>query len=345
MEPTGEVYFSEYAEFTNEMRDGVIAALRVLLSDNSRMAATGAKRTNGTITELQKGVFSPCDLCASDPTKPPLWQIKAFRVVHDSDAKEIEYRDAILELAGIPVFYTPYLSTPDPTVKRRSGFLFPSFGHDSNLGTVAKTPYYWVIDNQRDATITPIYTSDQGPVLEGQYRQRFTHGSLFLEGSITNGDKSGTNVPSGEKANRGHIIGNGRFDLDETWRTGFDLARATDATYMRRYGFGGGNTFLGGDNSVAGVGGLNSSKELTTTAFVEGFSERNYAWPVQLSKRRRWLGWTHLRRYQCSRADTRHRRRQPPPVGASGLAIAVYIVLRRRDHVHRSPSSGRLRCQ
>jgi len=277
MEPTGEVFFSEYAEFTNEMRDGVIAALRVLLSDNSRMAATGAKRTNGTITELQKGVFSPCDLCASDPTKPPLWQIKAFRVVHDSDAKEIEYRDAILELAGIPVFYTPYLSTPDPTVKRRSGFLFPSFGHDSNLGTVAKTPYYWVIDNQRDATITPIYTSDQGPVLEGQYRQRFTHGSLLLEGSITNGDKSGTDVPSGEKTNRGHIIGNGRFDLDETWRTGFDLARATDATYMRRYGFGGGNTFLGGNNSVAGVGGLNSSKELTTTAFIEGFGERNYA--------------------------------------------------------------------
>lgn len=286
MEPTGEVYFSEYAEFTNQMRDGVISALRVLLTDNSRMAATGGKRINGTITELQKGVFSPCDLCKTDPTRPPLWQIKAFKIVHDGDAKEIEYNDAFLEMAGIPVFYTPYLSMPDPTVKRRSGFLFPSFGHDSNLGTVTKTPYYWVIDDQRDVTVNPIITSNQGPVLWSQYRERFTNGSMSLEGSLTNGDKAGTStsqtgpskpVTTGEKTTRGHIIGTGRFDIDETWRTGFDLARATDATYMRRYGFGGASGVLGSTPGIAGVGGLNSSKELTTTAFLEGFGERNYA--------------------------------------------------------------------
>lgn len=274
MEPTGEVLFSNYAEFTNEMRDGVISTLRVLLTDNSRMAANGGKRINGTITELQKGVFSPCDLCKNDPTKPPLWQIKAYRIVHDSDSKDIEYRDAFLEMAGIPVFYTPYLSTPDPTVKRRSGFLMPSIGGDSDLGTIVRTPYYWVIDGSRDATITPIYTSDQGPVLEAQYRQRFIHGSMSFEGSITNGDKSGTNVPTGEETTRGHIIGTGRFDIDNTWRTGFDLARATDATYMRRYGFGGANSITG---ATAGVGGLNSANELTSSAYIEGFSERNYA--------------------------------------------------------------------
>jgi LPS-assembly protein len=275
MEPTGEVYFSNYAEFTNQMRDGVLATLRVLLVDNSRMAATGGKRTNGTITELRKGVFSPCDLCASDPSKPPLWQIKAFRIVHDSDTKDIEYRDAILEMAGIPVFYTPYLSMPDPTVKRRSGFLFPSLGNQTGLGTVTKTPYFWAIGNDRDATITPIYTSEQGPVLAAQYRQRFTNGAMSFEGSITNGDTSGTNVSQSETT-RGHIFGSGRFDVDETWRTGFNIARATDPTYLTRYGFGGGgNGTLAG--AVGGVGGLNSSKELTTSAFVEGFNERNYA--------------------------------------------------------------------
>lgn len=275
MEPTGEVYFSNYAEFTNQMRDGVLATLRVLLVDNSRMAATGGKRTNGTITELRKGIFSPCDLCASDPSKPPLWQIKAFRIVHDGDAKEIEYRDAIMEFEGIPVFYTPYLSTPDPTVKRRSGFLFPSIGHETTLGTVTRVPYFWAIDTDRDATIIPILTSDQGPVLAGQYRQRFTSGAMSFEGSFTNGDESGTAVPSGQKTNRGHIIGTGRFDVDDTWRTGFDIARATDSTYMRRYGFGGGSGSIVG--SSGGVAGLNSSKELTTSAFVEGFNERNYA--------------------------------------------------------------------
>jgi LPS-assembly protein len=267
MESTGEVYFSEYAEFTNQMRDGVISALRVLLSDNSRMAAAGGKRTDGVITELSRGVFSPCDLCAKDPTRPPLWQVKAVRIVHDGETKDIEYRDAIMEIAGFPVFYTPYLSTPDPTVKRRSGFLFPSFGHMTGLGGVTKTPYFWNIAPDRDMTITPIYTSDQGPVLASQYRQRFDHGSLLLDGSITYGDKSDTAVNTGQQTTRGHILGTGRFDIDETYRTGFDLARATDATYMRRYGFGGAGSQLGG---------ANSAKELTTTAYVEGFSERNY---------------------------------------------------------------------
>ena len=275
VEPTGEVFFSNYAEFTNQMRDGVVATLRMLLVDNSRMAATGGKRTNGTITELKKGVFSPCDLCASDPSKPPLWQIKAYRIVDDSETKNIEYRDAIMELAGVPVFYTPYLSMPDPTVKRRSGFLFPSFGHQTGLGTVERTPYFWAIANDRDATITPIFTSDQGPVLAAQYRQRFTNGSMLLEGSATDGDSSGTNVPSGQKTTRGHVFGNGRFDVDDTWRTGFNIARATDSTYLTRYGFGAGGGNLG--SGVGNVAGLNTSKELTTSAFVEGFDQRNYA--------------------------------------------------------------------
>jgi LPS-assembly protein len=275
MEPTGEVYFSNYAEFTNQMRDGVLATLRVLLTDNSRMAATGGKRTNGTTTEMRKGIFSPCDLCASDPSKPPLWQIKAFRIVHDGDAKEIEYRDAIMEFDGIPVFYTPYLSTPDPTVKRRSGFLFPSFGHQTSLGAVTKVPYFWAIDSDRDATITPILTSDQGPVLAAQYRQRFMNGAMSFEGSVTDGDSSGTNVPSGQKTTRGHILGNGRFDVDETWRTGFNVARVTDSTYLPRYGFSAGGGSLNGP--VGSVSGINGSKELTTSAFVEGFNERNYA--------------------------------------------------------------------
>jgi LPS-assembly protein len=103
--------------------------------------------------------------------------------------------------------------------------------------------------------------------MAAQYRQRFDHGSLLLDGSITYGDKSDTAVNTGQQTTRGHITGSGRFDLDETYRTGFELARATDATYMRRYGFGGGGSQLGG---------ANAAQELTTTAYVEGFNERDY---------------------------------------------------------------------
>src|SRR3546814_12295588 len=87
-----------------------------------------SRRTGGNRTELDKGVFSPCDLCEDDPTRAPLWQLKAVKIIHDQETKTIEYQDAWMEIYGIPVLYTPYMSHPDPTVKRKSGFLAPSFG-------------------------------------------------------------------------------------------------------------------------------------------------------------------------------------------------------------------------
>ena len=156
LDATGHVVFADRVEVTGDLREGVLENLRAILADGARFAAIGARRTDGTLTEMRKAVYSPCFLCPEDPTQPPLWQIKAVKVFHDEERKVIEYRDAWFELAGIPVFYTPYLSHPDPTVVRKSGFLFPTFGVSSDLGVIAGIPYYWVIDDNKDATITPI---------------------------------------------------------------------------------------------------------------------------------------------------------------------------------------------
>ncbi|HEY4136719.1 MAG TPA: LPS assembly protein LptD [Alphaproteobacteria bacterium] len=254
LEPTGDVLFSEYAEFTDDLKTGAVNSIRMLMSDNSRMAANGGRRLGGVVTEMSKAVYSPCELCSKDPSRPPLWQIKAVKVTHDTVAKTVEYEDAQLEMFGLPVLYLPYFSHPDPSVKRQSGFMFPSYGNSSDLGTFVSTPYYWVISEDKDLTFTPTYTSGQGMVYSGEYRQRLTNGAFQLSGSYTNP----TDPPDGADM-RGHIRGNGRFDLDETWRAGFNVDRATDDTYLRRYGF-------GSDN-----------KSLTSDAFVEGFRGRSYA--------------------------------------------------------------------
>jgi LPS-assembly protein len=256
LHPTGEVTFAEQAEFSDDFKDGVAKGIRMLLTDNSRLAAVSGRRSEGLITEMKKGVYSPCKLCKGHPKRPPLWRIKAARIIHDAKNKNVEYRDATLEMFGIPVFYTPYLTHPDPSVKRRSGFLAPDYGNSSDLGVVIRAPYYINIAQDKDATITPILTTNEGPVFFGEYRQRLRNGEFEIEGSITQSNKGvGTDDDT-----RGHIRGRGRFDLNDVWRAGFEIDRSSDDTYLRRYDFG-----RGGEDT------------LTSLGFVEGFHGRNYA--------------------------------------------------------------------
>ncbi len=249
LEPTGEVLFAEFIEITSDFKDGILKQLRIRLSDNARIAAAGARRSGGTILEMRNAVYSPCENCGhKDKDGPPLWQVKAKKIVHDQPNQIIEYSDAWLEIDGNPVFYTPYFSHPDPTVKRKSGFLTPGFQASTYLGTSLSTPYFFAISPSKDLTFTPTITSKQRVLLAGEYRQR-------LSKSETNGIASITYNANNEV--RGHLDVKARFDRDSKWRWGLDLKRAADDTYLRRYGF-------------------TSQSTLTSRLFAEGFSKRNY---------------------------------------------------------------------
>jgi len=261
LEPGGDVLFADYVELTDDLREGVITNIRLLLSDRSKMAAVSARRSGGNRTELNRVVYSPCELCKEDPTRAPLWQLKAVRVVHDQVAHRIEYRDAWMEIYGIPVMYTPYFSHPDPTVKRQSGFLSPTFGASDDLGFTVRIPYFWAISPDKDLTIEPMITTEQRAVLIGQYRQRMRDGLIELGGSGTVADRQQfSNGKSVERENefRGHIDSRARFDINDYWRWGIDANRVTDKTYLRFYDFG-------------------NDRTLTSRLFAEGFHARNYA--------------------------------------------------------------------
>jgi LPS-assembly protein len=240
------------------MKDGVMEQFRMLFPDDSKLAANGAIRVDGRRNEMSRVVFSPCRLCPEDPTRAPLWQIRARRVVHDQEKQDIVYRNAAIEFFGVPVIWTPYLSHPDPTVRRRTGFLTPTFGSEGRLGQTLRVPYFVVIDKDKDATITPLLTTRQRVALFGEYRQRFPGGALITSGSITyvrRTDESEIQLPGNEL--RGHLFGRLRYDIDQNWRTGFDGAYVTDKTYLRRYNVYGQDT-------------------LPSVAFTEGFFDRNF---------------------------------------------------------------------
>ena len=248
LEPSGDVLFAEYVELSADLKQGLIRKMLIVLSDKSRIAANTGKRDDGNRTEMSRAIYTACSLCEDDPEKPPLWQLKAIEVIHDKDRQTIEYKDAWLEIAGIPVAYTPYLIHPDPTVTRRSGFLPPSIGNDSDLGTTVRIPYFWAISDQSDATITPMYATSEGPALHTEIRHRMQHGTFDLDGSIAAQDDNDI---------LGHVDASFRYDIDKTWRAGLDAQRTVEDTYPRRYGYG-------------------FEQTLTSRAFIEGFRQRNY---------------------------------------------------------------------
>lgn len=235
VEPGGEVLFAEYAELRGDLADGFIREVGLLLTDDSRLAANAGVRRAGRITQVERAVYSPCDLCPEEPDRAPLWQLRAAEVTHDSETLDITYTDAFLDIYGIPILYSPYLSHPDPRVERRTGFLAPTVGSSGDLGPFVIVPYYIDIAPEQDATVQLGLTRDAGAILLGEYRRRFETGIIDIEGSINRSERIvDFQEPSQrqEEKFRGHLFADARFDLNEHWRTGGTLNLVSDDTYL-----------------------------------------------------------------------------------------------------------------
>lgn len=236
LQPNGDVFFADYVELKDDMKRGVIQNFRARLADNSVFAANEARKINPNLTELKKAAYTPCKLCSD---AAPFWQLKASEVEIDEGEERVRYDNARLEMFGVPVAYTPYFSHPTPDAEAKSGFLTPSYSSGGNLGARAEVPYYWRIDHDKDIVLTPWYSTEVGALLEGDYRQVTDNGQYTAQFSGTfpeELDSNGNEIGGNEF--RGHIYAQGVENLSTYSRLGFDINRATDDTYIRRYRFG-----------------------------------------------------------------------------------------------------------
>jgi LPS-assembly protein len=232
--------YGQLLDLSDDYRDGFINSLRLETADQTRLAATRADRTEGNYTVFQTGVYTACEPCRDDPKKPPLWQVKAARIIHNESEKMMYFEDASIEFFGVPLAWVPYMSAPDPTVKRKSGFLMPIWSTSSAYGFGLETPYYLALAPNYDATISPRFTTGQGPLLRGEWRQRFEGGELTIRGAaIDELDKDkflvdGVPTP-GFRDFRGSLEASGRFNLSPQWTWGLDAVGLTDRTFFQDY--------------------------------------------------------------------------------------------------------------
>ena len=182
------------------------------------------------LTTVNKGIFTSCNNEEKNCTP---WSISSNKIVHDKTNKEVRYSDSVLRIYDIPVAYFPKFFHPDPSVRRKSGFLSPSMNGSNNLGTSIIIPYYHVISNDSDLTFQPRLFSNNELLLRNEYRKETKKSSNIIDFSINKSDndkKQGT---------RSHLFANSQLDLtlstfDES-KLFIKLEKVSNDDYTREY--------------------------------------------------------------------------------------------------------------
>ncbi|WOH63301.1 LPS-assembly protein LptD [Bradyrhizobium sp. BWA-3-5] len=232
----GKVTYANIMDLSDDYRDGFVDSLRVDTADDTRMAASRADRSAGNYTVFENGVYTACAPCKDNPKKPPLWQVKGARIIHNQTDKMLYFENAQLEFFGVPIAYLPYFSTPDPTVKRKTGFLMPAYSSNSTYGYAVETPFYWAIAPDYDATFNPRFTTRQGVLFQGEFRQRLINGSYQIRAyGINQLDPGAFAGQPGDRDFRGGIDTKGQFALNDKWVWGWDGVLLSDYYFFSDY--------------------------------------------------------------------------------------------------------------
>ncbi len=255
-EPDGNVVRANSIRLSDKFREGQVETLYTVFSNQARLAAESASREEGNTTTFNKVVYSACKACEKHKGRPLLWQIKAAKVIHDKKEKTISYEQAKLEFFGVPVVYVPRFSHPDPTVKRKSGFLTPSFSISDEFGFGVRVPYFWNLAPNYDVTFRPLITSKQGVLADVEWRHRLTKGTYKIR-PIGIYQLNPTVTRPGDRRFRGALITDGEFRIAEGWKWGWDAAVTSDDTFLRRYN-------------------INNDNTLISQAYLTGLKGRNY---------------------------------------------------------------------
>jgi LPS-assembly protein len=158
-------------------------------------------------TVLDKAIFTSCK---TNDDCPP-WSLKAEQITHDKIKKDIIYKNAVLNVYDVPVFYFPKFFHPDPSVNRRSGFLQPRLNSSEIVGTSINIPYHYVISDNKDYTFKPTIFDDRIYMFQNEYRMENKNSSFIADFGYTKGYKSNL---ANNRNGMGHFFSKLNIDLD-----------------------------------------------------------------------------------------------------------------------------------
>jgi len=257
----GNAYFADSFQIERNFKSGRALNLKIITQDKTRLATEKCLIVDGEYL-LENVVFTPCYECTKSGSLT--WQLKAQTVTFNPK-NYTAYQDAVLETYNVPILYIPYLSHVSSNIKRKSGFLIPKLSYTSQQGFSALLPYLFSISDSQELIFKPIITSRIGHVPWLYYGWRFAHGEFSIDASLT-GTKSinkqdpNKNIQKIKRSGyRGHIFSKLRYEINNNWRTGFDINLASDRYYLKRFSF---------FDKI--------DRTLESKVYLEGFHGRNY---------------------------------------------------------------------
>jgi LPS-assembly protein len=290
----GTVLHGDRFDLTDDFRDGFIESLRaetppkpykdvlgaqlpgapantggaVAGTYKTYFSAPRAERIEGDTTVFDKGTYTACEACKDNPDVPPLWRVRAKRIIHKNDEKMIYFEDSSLEFLGIPIAYVPFFSAPDPSVTRKSGILSPYLADNSQLGVGLGIPIFWALAPDYDLTLTPTYYSRQGFFAKAEWRQRLESGEYYIRATGIS-EQNPTDFPlapygSGNQSLRGSFESKGQFNIADQWKFGWEFTLLSDKWYLNDY------------HVPSQTISSNYFAETTSTVYLNGQGDRGY---------------------------------------------------------------------
>ena len=238
-EKDGSIYESDKVVLTNEFKSIVASPLYAKLADKSYITSPELRRNDNGESFFNEGVYSACE-CNVKDGETPIWRIESKQIKHDPLTKTVYLTHPVMKIFSIPVYYLPYLSFPDWTIKRRSGFLTPKYGYSNQNRFHIKVPYYYAPENDPtwDMTFTTHQNGKTGHADQLNVRKKYE--TTSVETNIFKGNLD-TNKSEGD-----NVFGVNLFATSKL-RNGWDMTLegkyADQETFMRRYGFDGDSTY------------------------------------------------------------------------------------------------------
>jgi LPS-assembly protein len=236
--PQGDKLIGENVVLTDDLRDGTVQNLLVVLESGGRLAAAHGTRKDGIIT-LDNAIYSPCPVAKPNGCpKRPSWSITAVKVIDDPAHQKVLFRGGRLQLFGINLPLLPVFSIGTGK-DGQSGWLVPDISFSTKKGLEVTLPYHWQIAPNRDLTVTPHLYTGVYPAFEAKYRElnsvgAFQLGGFITYGAIENADPNATDAIEGHGI-RAYGEANGKLQLDPYWSITGSLRWASDKTVTRRY--------------------------------------------------------------------------------------------------------------
>jgi LPS-assembly protein len=206
-----------------------------LLQSRGNGVADHAKVTDPTHGRMRMATYSTCDVGKHQ------WEFRAKTVELNKDTGVGTAWNGTMRFKGVPFMYLPYFTFPLDD-RRKSGFLYPTFGSSSHSGTYLTLPYYLNLAPNYDATITPSYYTERGAMLgvEFRYLQPRSNGTFDITylghdrgpedpEFVQYGDRDGSKQRWLAKIQNSTNLGDG-FNL------GVNINRASDNEYFRDFG-------------------------------------------------------------------------------------------------------------